>query len=105
MNKMAAAVIDRKVKETASAVAQAAEEMITISRKTFTLEIAVALLGGIVLGMFLSPRKKVTYKIASNNRINADKDDEEEEEDDLSDEDEDSGEDEELQEKGKFIKL
>lgn len=67
MNKIAATIVEKKVKETASAISEAAEEMITMSRRTHTLEILVALLGGIVIGMFLSPRKKVSYKIASNN--------------------------------------
>ena len=109
MNKLAATIMEKKVKETASAVAQAAEEIVTMSKKTFALEIAVAVLGGIVLGMFLSPRKKVSYKIASNNRINTEHDedgDEDEEEDADSDDDNDEDEDDdEIPDNGKFIKL
>ena len=50
MNKIAASVVEKKVKETASAISEAAEEMLTMSRRTHTLEILVALLGGIVVG-------------------------------------------------------
>ena len=98
MNKIVAAITEKKIKDTtaavsrtAAAVAKAAEESITMSRKMFGLEIAVALLGGIVIGMFLSPRKKVTYKIASNNRINADDDDEKEEDESRSGNDDEDG--------------
>ena len=109
MKRIAAAVAGKTIKEaadivtkTASEVRKNVEENVTMSRKTFMLEIAVALLGGIVLGMFLSPRKKVTYKIASNNRINSEDDQDEEEEcydEDSGDEDKDDG------KSGKFIKL
>lgn len=102
MEKIAAALAEKKIKDTAAGIIKAAEETVTVSRKVLTLEIAVALLGGIVLGMFLSPRKKVTYKIASNNRINAADDEEEEEEDYAEDEDD---EDEPDGRPGKFIKL
>jgi len=121
MKKVVTAIADKKLKETLSAVADASEEMITISRKTLSLEVLVALLGGIVIGMFLSPRKKVTYKIASNNhdigsgecsgkgcrRDDDDKYDEDEEYDEDEDEDNEdsipvSGE---LENNDKFIKL
>ena len=103
MNKLASTLIEKKVKDTAAGIIKAAEETVTVSRKVLTLEIAVALLGGIVLGMFLSPRKKVTYKIASNNRINAADDEEEEEEEDYAEDEDD--EDEPDGRPGKFIKL
>lgn len=117
MSKIAEVIAEKKVQEaaavltkTAEAVTKKADEIITMNRKTFMLEIAVALLGGIVIGMFLSPRKKVSYKIASNNRINSAEDDDEEDEeeyyedetgagDDDEDEDDDDG------RNGKFIKL
>lgn len=71
MNKIIKELVDRKVNEkfndTVNAVIKASEEEITMSRKVFTLEVAVALLGGIILGMLISPRKKVSYKIASEN--------------------------------------
>lgn len=136
MSRIVTAVTEKKIKEaasvlnrTASEVSKKAEEIITMNKKTLMLEIAVALLGGIVIGMFLSPRKKVTYKIASNNRINADddKDDEDEDgneeepetddeeyyededdggadEDEDEDEDEDDGDDDD-DNNGKFIRL
>ncbi len=66
MNKITENLIARKAAE----LSKAADEQITMSRRVYSLEIAVALLGGIVLGMIISPRKKVSYKIASNNRIN-----------------------------------
>lgn len=95
MNKIAAAIVENKVKETASAISEAAEEMITMSRRTHTLEILVALLGGIVIGMFLSPRKKVSYKIASNNHdiggIAPNKPCDEDEDDDYDEDDDDAG--------------
>lgn len=109
MNRIAAAVAEKKIKEaanivtkTASEVVKKSEENVTMSRKMLMLEIAVALLGGIVIGMFLSPRKKVTYKIASNNRINAEDDDDDDEGEYYEDDEEDAGDDD---RNGKFIKL
>ncbi len=113
MNKMiVAAAANKKIKDAAAVLTKTAEQLekrseetVTMSRKTFALEIAVALLGGIVLGMFLSPRKKVTYKIASNNRINSGEDDDGEDggdgyyEEDDADGDDDDG------RNGRFIKL
>ena len=78
MNKIVAGIISKQAakaagnvvdnaKEVAENIRKLGEEDIIISRKVFSLEIAVAVLGGIVLGMLISPRKKVSYKIASNN--------------------------------------
>ena len=78
MNKILAGIISKQAakaagnvvdnaKEVAENIRKLGEEDIIISRKVFSLEIAVAVLGGIVLGMLISPRKKVSYKIASNN--------------------------------------
>ncbi len=96
MNRVLNDVIGKKATE----LAKAAEEEIVISRKVLSLEIAVALLGGIILGMIISPRKKVSYKIASNNNINAD-DEYDEEEDDVPEDETDGDE----PKNGKFIKL
>ena len=89
-------------------VKKAADEEILISRKMISLKVAVALLGGIVIGMLISPRKKVSYKIASDNHdigggeISLNKPCGDEEYDEY-DEDEDEPEDD--KKRGKFIKL
>ena len=135
MNKIVAGIISKQAakaagnvvdnaKEVAENIRKLGEEDIIISRKVFSLEIAVAVLGGIVLGMLISPRKKVSYKIASNNhdigelapdRHRApgydeyDEDEDEDEEDDSSgnDADDDDDDEDEAPDNGrsKFIKL
>ena len=134
MNKILAGIISKQAakaagnvvdnaKEVAENIRKLGEEDIIISRKVFSLEIAVAVLGGIVLGMLISPRKKVSYKIASNNhdigelapdRHRApgydeyDEDEDEEEEDSSgNDADDDDNDEDEAPDNGrsKFIKL
>lgn len=102
MNKLAASIAAKKIGEATNEIMKAAEEEITMSKKVYALEIAVALLGGIVIGMFLSPRKKVSYKIASNNNINS-CDDEDAEYDEYDEEDDDEQDD--RKKIGKLIKL
>ncbi|MBO6301767.1 MAG: hypothetical protein J6N15_04965 [Ruminiclostridium sp.] len=105
MNKIVASLVTKKAADTARQAAEDitvfAEEQVVKTRKVYALELAVAVLGGLVLGMFLSPRKTVTYKIASNNNINSC---DEDEEDENYDEDEDFTE-EDSKSRGKFIKL
>lgn len=125
MKRIPKTVFEQKITNAAAAALKAAEETVTISRKNLTLEILVALLGGIVIGMFLSPRKKITYKIACDNGARVKPCDncpdiyvgEETEEPEYADEDddiEDAADDEiaddipqkeELENNGKFIKL
>ncbi len=128
MNKIIKELVDRKVNEKLNdkmnAVIKAGEEELTMSRKVFTLQIAVALLGGIVLGMLISPRKKVSYKIASNNHdigelapdrhrapgydeYDEDEDEDEEEDSSGNDADDDDNDEDEAPDNGrsKFIKL
>ena len=133
MNKIVAGIISKQAakaagnvvdnaKEVAENIRKLGEEDIIISRKVFSLEIAVAVLGGIVLGMLISPRKKVSYKIASNNhdigeiapdRHRApgydeyDEDEDEEEEDSSDNEADDDNDEDEAPDNGrsKFIKL
>lgn len=103
MNKIVASLVTKKAADTARQAAEDitvfAEEQVVKTRKVYALELAVAVLGGLVLGMFLSPRKTVTYKIASNNNINSCDEDEEDEnyDEDFTEEDSKS--------RGKFIKL
>ncbi|MBQ3841614.1 MAG: hypothetical protein II820_02860 [Ruminiclostridium sp.] len=119
MNKLINELVNKKVADKVNSVVKAAEEEITMSRKVFGLEIAVAILGGIVFGMLISPRKKVSYKIASNNHDIGDfagskhcteeyDEDEDENEEDTEDDD-DNGSDEapdsDINGKSKFIKL
>ena len=59
--------VKKEITRTASDIKKAAEEEITVSRKYISLKVTAAFLGGIVLGMLISPRKKVSYKIASEN--------------------------------------
>ena len=54
-------------KETAANIRKYADEEVIISRKMISLKVAAAFLGGLVIGMLISPRKKVSYKIASEN--------------------------------------
>ena len=136
MNKIVAGIISKQAakaagnvvdnaKEVAENIRKLGEEDIIISRKVFSLEIAVAVLGGIVLGMLISPRKKVSYKIASNNHdigelapdrhrapgydeYDEDEDEDEEEEDSSDNEaDDDDNDEDEAPDNGrsKFIKL
>ena len=102
MNKIFTGLVAKKIDNKAAEIISAAEGEIVISKKLFALELAVALLGGLVLGMFLSPRKNVQWKIASNNNINSEP--EEEDEDYYYDED-DGFENDVLGNKSKFIKL
>jgi hypothetical protein len=96
--------------QTVEKIRKAADEEILVSRKEISLKIAVALLGGIVLGMLISPRKKVSYKIASENHdigggefsVNKPHDEEEDEDFDEDDNDYESDDD---RKHGKFIKL
>ena len=125
MNKILAGIISKQAakaagnvvdnaKEVAENIKKLGEEDIIISRKVFTLEIAVAVLGGLVLGMFLSPRKNVSYKIASNNHDigtgeaslpkNCDEDEDDEYEYD-EDEDDDDFKSDDGNGRNKFIKL
>ena len=80
MNKIITGIVTKKaantVNEAAEKLAELSKGEVVMSKKMFMLEIAVAALGGLVLGMFLSPRKTCTYKIASCNNINSDDDDE-----------------------------
>lgn len=59
--------VKEEITRTAAEIKKAAEEEITMSRKMISLKVTAAFLGGIVLGMLISPRKKVSYKIASEN--------------------------------------
>ncbi|MBP5781428.1 MAG: hypothetical protein J6X34_09375 [Clostridia bacterium] len=79
MNKIVSGIITKQAsraaenvvgnaKEIAENIKKLGDENIIISRRVFSLQIAVAVLGGIVFGMLISPRKKVSYKIASENR-------------------------------------
>ena len=135
MNKIVAGIISKQAakaagnvvdnaKEVAENIRKLGEEDIIISRKVFSLEIAVAVLGGIVLGMLISPRKKVSYKIASNNHdigelapdrhrapgydeYDEDEDEDEEEDSSGNDADDDDADEDEAPDNGrsKFIKL
>lgn len=135
MNKIVAGIISKQAakaagnvvdnaKEVAENIRKLGEEDIIISRKVFSLEIAVAVLGGIVLGMLISPRKKVSYKIASNNHdigelapdrhrapgydeYDEDEDEDEEEDSSGNDADDDDDDEDEAPDNGrsKFIKL
>lgn len=135
MNKIVAGIISKQAakaagnvvdnaKEVAENIRKLGEEDIIISRKVFSLEIAVAVLGGIVLGMLISPRKKVSYKIASNNHdigelapdrhralgydeYDEDEDEDEEEDSSGNDDDDDDNDEDEAPDNGrsKFIKL
>lgn len=108
MNKVVTSIVTRKAtdaaKQAAEEITRLAEEQVVKTRKVYTLEIAVALLGGIVIGMFFSPRRNSSYTIASNNRNigNSPEDDYDEEEDDF-DFDDDGNDD--GKNKSKFIKL
>ena len=59
-----------EITRTAAGIKKAAEEEVTMSRKMISLKVTAAFLAGLVLGMLISPRKKVSYKIASDNKIN-----------------------------------
>ena len=83
MNKAVSGIINKKI----AAISKAAEEEVTVSKKLFSLELAVAFLGGIVIGMFLSPRRNSSYTIASNNQINSCEDEEDDEFEDDGDDD------------------
>ena len=96
MNKIISEIISKKLTQ----ISKTADEEITVSKKMLGLEFSVALRSGFVLGMLLSPRKTVTYKIASNNNINSEDDEPDWEDEELGDEDEDSD-----KKHGKFIKL
>ena len=104
MNKIVTSIVTKKAAdaaaEAAAKAAKLAEGEVVISRKMFMLEIAVAALGGIVLGMFLSPRKTCTYKIASCNHINSEDDENDGDYDEYDFDDDDDG-----KNKSKFIKL
>lgn len=115
MNRIVTSIITKKAsnaaenavesaKEAVESLKKLADEDIIISRRVFSLEIAVALLGGIVLGMLISPRKKVSYKIASNNNINGG-DDNDADEDGEYEYDEEEDTDENPGGRNKFIKL
>ena len=54
-------------KEAAANIKRFADEEVIVSRKMISLKIVAAFLGGLVIGMLISPRKKVSYKIASDN--------------------------------------
>ncbi len=135
MNRIVTGIITKKAanaaenavvsaKEAVEGIRKLADEDIVMNRKVFTLEIAVALLGGIVLGMLISPRKKVSYKIASNNHdigelapdrhrapgydeYDEDEDEDEEEDSSGNDADDDDDDEDEAPDNGrsKFIKL
>ncbi len=115
MKKIAVDLAAKKLGEKAADIRRAADEEIVISKKVQTLEILVALLGGIVLGMFLSPRKKVSYKIASENHdigggeFSVNKpggtDDDDVDDDDFDDDDDDDFDTDDNGKNGKFIKL
>ena len=96
MNKIITGIMAKKAEQ----IAKAADEEVTVSKKVLTLELAVAVLSGFVLGMLLSPRKTCTYKIASGNHINADDNDDDEYDDDDEDEEDLRG-----GKTGRFIKL
>lgn len=105
MNKIVTSLVSKKAAEAAAEavgnIRQIAEEEVVMSRKMFALEITVAALGGIVLGMFLSPRKNVSYKIASENHDIGGGSDSDEDYgfDDICEDDEDD------RKKGKIIKF
>lgn len=94
-------------KGAAANIRKYADEEVIVSRKMISLKVAAAFLGGLVIGMLISPRKKVSYKIASDNHdigggeYSANGRDDEYDED--YDEDEDNGDDD--KKHGKFIKL
>ena len=96
-------------KEAAASIKRYADEEVIISRKMISLKVAAAFLGGLVIGMLISPRKKVSYKIASENHdigggeVSVNKPCDEYEYDDY-DEDDDDDEDNDKKH-GKFIKL
>lgn len=54
-------------KEAAANIKRYADEEVIVSRKMISLKVAAAFLCGLVIGMLISPRKKVSYKIASDN--------------------------------------
>ncbi len=67
MNKLLKSKIRSDLSKKVSEITAVSEEEITVTRKVFALEIAVAALAGLVIGMFLSPRKNVHVTVGSNN--------------------------------------
>ena len=75
--------VDAVIKK-AGKVRSSLDEDITLSKRLHILELAVALLAGLVIGMLISPRRNMT--IASNNNISSN--DEEDKKDENEDKEE-----------------